>query len=95
LISDPDFKSAFGSLGGLNANYSGFFSDGVTVASNLCNMAKAGVGTYGSALCAGGYALDDFAVNTNMTIIPIAIPEPSTALLLGLGLAGVAALRRK
>ena len=94
LISDPDFKSAFGNLGGLNANYSGFFSDGVTVASNLCNMAKAGVGSYGTVTCAGGYALDDFAVNTNMTIIPI-IPEPGTALLLGLGFAGIAALRRK
>ncbi len=93
--SNADFMSAFGSLGQMNANYSGFLSDGAAVASNLCNMVKSGVGTYGSQICAGGYALDDFAVNTNMTIIPLAIPEPGTALLLGLGLAGVAALRRK
>ena len=82
-------------IGELDANYSNFLSDGASVGSNLCNMVKAGVGTYGSQVCGvGGYALDDFSVNTNMTIIPI-IPEPSSALLLGLGLAGVAALRRK
>jgi hypothetical protein len=91
--SDADFMSAFGSLGQMNANYSSFFSDGVSVGSNLCNLVKSGVGTYGSQVCGPGYALDDFAVNTNMTIQPV--PEPGTALLLGLGLLGVAALKRK
>jgi hypothetical protein len=92
--SNADFLSAFGNLGELNAVYASFFSDGVSVGSNLCNLVKSGVGTYGSQVCGPGYALDDFAVNTTMTVIPI-IPEPGTALLLGLGLAGVAALRRK
>jgi hypothetical protein len=91
--SDPDFLAAFQPFAELDANFSGFFSDGLTVASNLCNIVKAGAGSYGSQLCAGGYALDDFTTNAVITIIPI--PEPGTALLLGLGLIGVAALRRK
>jgi hypothetical protein len=93
--SNADFMSAFGSLGQLNAVYASFFSDGAPVGSNLCNLVKSGVGTYGSQVCGPGYALDDFAVNTTMTVNPVVIPEPGTALLLGLGLAGVAALRRK
>jgi hypothetical protein len=80
-------------LGQLDANFSGFFSDAATVGTNLCNLVKSGVGTYGSQTCGPGYALDDFTTNAVITIIPI--PEPGTALLLGLGLAGVAALRRK
>jgi hypothetical protein len=39
-----------------------------------------------------GYALDDFTTNAVITIIPI--PEPGTALLLGLALVG-SLLRRK
>jgi hypothetical protein len=93
--SDADFLNAFGSIGHLNANYSSFFSDGVTVGNNLCNLVKSGGGSYSSQVCGPGYALDDFAVNANMTITPVVIPEPGTALLVGLGLAGVAALRRK
>jgi hypothetical protein len=94
--SDADFRSAFGTLGELDANFSGFFSDGASVVNNLCNLVKANVTVYGSGspVCgSGGYALDDFDTNAVITIIPI--PEPGTALLLGLGLAGVAALRRK
>lgn len=91
--TDADFLSAFGPYGELDANFSGFFSDGASVTNNLCNLAKSGVGTYGSQLCPGGYALDDFETNAVITIRPI--PEPGTALLLGLSLAGVAALRRK
>jgi len=94
VSSDADFRSAFGVLGQLDAVFTGTFSDGATVAANLCNLVKAGVGTYGSQVCgAGGYALDDFTTNAAITIIPI--PEPGSLLLLGLGLAGVAALRRK
>jgi hypothetical protein len=93
--SDADFLSAFGGVGHLNANYSSFFSDGVSVGNNLCNLVKSGGGTYSSQVCGPGYALDDFAVNANMTITPVVVPEPGTALLVGLGLAGVAALRRK
>ena len=93
VSSDLDFLSAFGPLGELDANFSGFFSDGATVGTNLCNLVKSGIGTYGSQTCGPGYALDDFATNAVITIIPI--PEPGTALLLGLGLAGVAALKRK
>lgn len=94
ISSDADFLSAFGPLGEINANFSGFFSDGVTVGNNLCNLVKAGVGTYGSQVCgSGGYALDDFTTNAVITINPV--PEPAAALLVGLGLAGVAALRRK
>ena len=81
--------------GQLNAVYASFFSDGAPVGNNICNLVKSGVGTYGSQVCGPGYALDDFAVNTTMTVNPVVIPEPGTALLLGLGLAGVAALRRK
>ncbi|HEY8156276.1 MAG TPA: PEP-CTERM sorting domain-containing protein [Myxococcota bacterium] len=91
--SDPDFLSAFGPAGELDANFSGFFSDAATVANNLCNLVRTGVGTYGAQECNGAYSLDDFTTNAIITIIPI--PEPGTALLLGLGLAGVAALRRK
>jgi hypothetical protein len=97
VTSDADFRSAFGVLGSMDANFSGFFSDGVTVGSNICNLVKAGATIYpnfpASQNCAGGFALDDFTTNAVITIIPI--PEPGTALLLGLGLAGVAALRRK
>lgn len=93
--SDPDFLSAFGLLGSLDANLDGFFSDGATVAANLCNLVRAGGGTYGSQVCAGLDSLDDFTANANITIVPV--PEPGTALLLGLGLglAGAAARRRK
>lgn len=93
LTSDADFLSAFGPLGELDANFSGFFSDGASVTNNLCNLVRAGGGVYGSQLCAGVDALDDFETNAVITIVPV--PEPGTALLLGLGLAGVAALRRK
>ena len=91
--SDADFLSAFGPLGQLDANFSGFFSDGLSVQSNLCNLVRAGGGSYGSQVCAGLDSLDDFTTNAEITIVPI--PEPGAALLLGLGLAGVAALRRK
>ena len=91
--SDADFLSAFGPMGEINANFSGFFSDGASVMSNLCNLVKAGGGTYGSQVCGPGYALDDFTTNAVITINPV--PEPGTAFLIGLGLAGVAALRRK
>lgn len=96
--SDADFLSAFGTYGELDANFSGFFSDGASVVNNLCNLVKSGVVVYGSGapVCgAGGYALDDFDTNAVITIIPVPIPEPTSALLLGLGLAGVAALKRK
>lgn len=95
---DADFLSAFGTLGSLDANFSSFQSGGVSVGANLCNLVKddgLGGGTWPTTACGPGYGLDDFTVNANMTIIPVAIPEPGTALLLGLGLAGVAILRRK
>jgi hypothetical protein len=97
VTSDADFRSAFGVLGSMDANFSGFFSDGVTVGSNMCNLVKADATIYpnfpASQNCAGGYALDDFTTNAVITVIPV--PEPGTALLLGLGLVGVAALKRK
>jgi hypothetical protein len=99
--SDPDFLSAFGPLSTLNASYNSFFSDGVTtgaVIGNMCHVAKddglLGATSWPTS-CAGPYGLDDFAANAGMTITPTVIPEPGTAMLLGLGLAGVAALRRK
>jgi hypothetical protein len=91
--SDADFLSAFAPLAELDANFSGFFSDGASVTNNLCNLVRAGGGTYASQICAGVNALDDFETNAVITIVPI--PEPGSALLLALGLAGVAALRRK
>ena len=97
VTSDADFLSAFGILGSMDANFSGFFSDGVTVGSNMCNLVKAGNTIYpnfpANQNCAGGFALDDFTTNAVITIIPV--PEPGSLLLLGLGLVGVAALRRK
>jgi hypothetical protein len=95
---DADFTSAFGNLGNLNAQLSGFFSDNASVGLNMCNLVKFNTTVYSpitTSCGAGGYALDDFTVNANMTITTTHMPEPGTALLLGLGLAGVAALRRK
>jgi predicted outer membrane repeat protein len=93
--SDADFLSAFGPLAELDANFSGFFSDGASVTNNLCNLVRSGGAIYASAaqVCAGANELDDFETNAVVTIVPI--PEPGSALLLALGLAGVAALRRK
>jgi hypothetical protein len=93
---NADFSSAFGPLGALDAQMSSFQSDGFTAYGNLCNIVKANATNYGLATTnclAGGYALDDFTATTTMYVIPI--PEPGTALLLTLGLIGVAALRRK
>jgi hypothetical protein len=98
---DADFLSAFGPLGVLNSSYNSFFSDGVTTGTtsgNLCHLVKndgLGGATSWPTSCATPYGLDDFAANAGLTIEPQVIPEPGTALLLGLGLAGVAALRRK
>jgi hypothetical protein len=95
---DADFRSAFGGdfLGYLNANLSGFFSDGSTAGANLCNLVKLNGTVYGTTSCgSGGYGLDDFTVNANMTIVPSHMPEPGTAVLFGLGLIGVAVFRRK
>jgi hypothetical protein len=95
--SDPDFLSAWGQdKGFFNAVLTSFLSDGVNTGNNLCRLVKSGTAVYASQVCPGpvaGFALDDWEANTNGTIKPI--PEPGTALLLGLGLAGVAALRRK
>jgi hypothetical protein len=94
--SDPDFLSAFQPFAELDANFSGFFSDGVSVNNNLCHLVKndgnGGATSWGTS-CGAPNGLDDFTTNAVITIIPI--PEPGTALLLGLGLAGVVARRRK
>ncbi len=96
---DPDFLNAFGPLGTLNAQYSSFFSDGVstgTVTGNLCHLVvNDGLSgaTSWPTTCPGTWGLDDFSVNAGLTIQPV--PESGTALLLGLGLLGVAALKRK
>jgi len=98
---DADFLSAFGPLSTLNSSYNSFFSDGVTTGAtsgNMCHLAindgLAGATSWPTT-CAGPYGLDDFVANAGLTLTPTVIPEPGTVLLLGLGLAGVAALRRK
>ena len=53
----------------------------------MCNLVtRPASAPIGSQVCAGLDSLDDFTTNAEITIIPI--PEPGTALLLGLGLAG-------
>jgi hypothetical protein len=105
---DPDFRAAFGEWGRMSANLSGIQSDGANVGNNLCNLVRggptSGSPTHASQTCPVGFwngspdaeaiqELDDFSINANLTIVPI--PEPGSAVLLALGLLGVAALRRK
>ena len=99
---DADFLSAFGPLSALNGSYASFFSDGVTTGTttgNMCHLVKNDGTSMGATswptTCAGPYGLDDFVANAGLTLTPTVIPEPGSALLLGLGLAGVAVLRRK
>lgn len=103
LGGNTDFQNAFGPLGAIDSNLSSPLSDGQTTSGNLCNVVKGNALFYPNtavpasnrACGTGGYALDDFTIAGNWTIIPVVIPEPGSALLLGLGLAGVAALKRK
>jgi hypothetical protein len=97
---DPDVLAAFGPEAKLNGNFTNFLSDGSPgpnsspMNNNLCNLVKGDNIVYTSAmsLCGPGYALDNFSTNANFTIT---VPEPSSALLIGLGLAGLATFRRK
>jgi hypothetical protein len=97
---DADVLAAFGPVGRLNGNFTNFLSDGSPgpnsspMNNNLCNLVKSDniVYTSGAPVCGPGYGLDNFSTNANFTIT---VPEPSSALLIGLGLAGLVALRRK
>ena len=90
---DTDFVNAFGPTGKIAINFANMTSDGAAVTNNLCALVVPGA--FSGTNCPGPWALDDFTANAQGTMFPAIIPEPGTALLLGLGLAGIAALRRK
>jgi hypothetical protein len=84
--SDPDFADAFGTAGNYFSNLSSFLSNGSPVGSDLCVMIDAPI------LCSTGFpmTIDDFTVNPTTTIIPLAVPEPGAAGMLGLGCLAIA-----
>lgn len=81
---DADFETRFGTAGNYFANLSSILSDGVPVGNDMCVMIEGG--------CDGlaGDTIDNFTVNPGATVERTTVPEPSSGLLLGLALLGLA-----
>lgn len=88
---DPDFVAAWGVGGSFIVNLTQFGPLVGPAFTDLCQMTTLGT----CAIPAPPNDLVDFKAQPNGQITPQIIPEPSTGLLLGLGLLGVTAVGRK
>lgn len=86
--SDGTFATAFGSTGNYFSTLVNTTSNGVPIGTDLCNLIVVGT-------CITGVGtLDNFVSNPTATIVPL-VPEPSLAVLIGFGLAGLAVAARR